>query len=109
DTCRWVGITAGPLVAAGLFALGGVTLPLALNALSFLIAAAVMATVAVPAPAPGVPGAAAASSSVRAGLREAFSAPGIAMVIGCSAGSIVAGGLLNVCEPILATHVLHGS
>ena len=36
-------MTVGPLVAAGLFALSGVALPLALNGLSFLIAAAVMA------------------------------------------------------------------
>ena len=39
----------------------------------------------------------------------AFAAPGIAAVVACSAGSIIAGGLLNVCEPILATKVLHGS
>jgi MFS family permease len=47
DSCRWIGMTAGPLVAAGLFALSGLTLPLALNGLSFLIAAAVMGSVAI--------------------------------------------------------------
>ena len=46
---------------------------------------------------------------MRAGLAEAFAAPGIAALIACSAGSIIAGGLLNVCEPLLATKVLHGS
>ena len=45
DTSRWVGITLGPALAAGLFALWGVGLPLALNALSFVVAAAVFVTV----------------------------------------------------------------
>jgi MFS family permease len=109
DTCRWVGLTAGPLVAAGLFALSGVALPLALNGLSFLIAAAVMATVVTDGPAPtGVPEVP-VGSGLRVGLAEAFAAAGIVAVVACSAGSIVAGGLLNVCEPILATRALHGS
>ncbi len=109
DTCRWVGITAGPLVAAGLFAISGVELPLALNGVSFLIAAAAMATIAIERPAQVQTGEAAASSGLRAGLAVAFAAPGIAAVVACSAGSIIAGGLLNVCEPLLATKVLHGS
>ena len=50
DTCRWLGITLGPLVAAGLFALSGVAVVLALNGLSFLVAAAVMLTVAIDSP-----------------------------------------------------------
>jgi MFS family permease len=109
DTARWLGMTVGPLVAAGLFALSGVALPLALNGLSFLIAAAVMSTVAIGRPAGAEPGEDARGSGLRAGLAEAFAAPGIAALIACSAGSIIAGGLLNVCEPLLATKVLHGS
>jgi MFS family permease len=109
DTARWLGMTVGPLVAAGLFALSGVALPLALNGLSFLIAAAVMSTVAIGRPAGAGPGEDAPGSGLRAGLAEAFAAPGIAALIACSAGSIIAGGLLNVCEPLLATKVLHGS
>src|ERR1019366_2026847 len=35
--------------------------------------------------------------------------PGITALIACSAGAVIAGGLLNVCEPLLATRVLHGS
>jgi MFS family permease len=109
DTARWLGMTVGPLVAAGLFVLSGVALPLALNGLSFLIAAAVMSTVAIGRPARSQTGDDAAGSGLRAGLAEAFAAPGIAALIACSAGSIIAGGLLNVCEPLLATKVLHGS
>jgi hypothetical protein len=111
DACRWVGITAGPVLAAGLFATAGIGLPLALNGASFLVAAGVMLTVPIDAaprearPQDGP----AAGSSVRSGLAEALRAPGIAAVVACSGGSVIAGGLLNVCEPILATRALHGS
>ena len=107
DICRWVGITAGPLLAAGLFALSGLALPLALNGLSFLVAAVVMSSVPIE---PADPNKAHESSGggLRAGLAVAFAAPGIATVVACSAGSLIAGGLLNVSEPILAK-LLHGS
>ncbi|MGA2470872.1 MAG: MFS transporter [Solirubrobacteraceae bacterium] len=107
DACRWVGITIGPLLAAGLLEISGVALPLALNGLSFLVAAAVMATVATARPSAATEGEA-GGSGLRAGLAVAFAVPGIGAVIACSAGSVIAGGLLNVCEPILAINVLHG-
>jgi MFS transporter, DHA3 family, macrolide efflux protein len=109
DTCRWVGITAGPLVAAALFALSGVALPLALNGLSFLIAAALMTTIAIDSSAPNTIADGGAGSGLRSGLAVALAAPGIAALLASSAGAVVAGGLLNVCEPLLATKVLHGS
>ena len=110
DASRWAGITLGPAIAAGLLALlSGVMLPLALNAASFLIAAAVMATVAIPSAPPAEPGTSTGRTGIRAGLAEAFAQPGIGAVIACSAGAIIAGGLLNVSEPLLATQVLHGS
>lgn len=108
DTCRWVGITAGPVLAAGLFALSGVAVPLALNGLSFLVAAGVMATVPVGRPVGGE-GLEKVGSGLRAGLAVAFATPAIAAVVVCAAGVVVAGGLLNVCEPLLATSVLRGS
>jgi MFS family permease len=109
DTCRWIGIAGGPLLAAALFAVSGVALPLVLNGLSFLVAAAVITTVAIDTAVPIDQVPTRAGPGVRSGLAEAFAARGIAAVIACSAGSIIAGGLLNVCEPILATSVLHGS
>jgi len=109
DACRWVGITVGPALAAALFALSGVALPLAINGASFLVAAGVMLTVPIGAPPALTTAAAKARSGVRAGIAEAVRVPGIAAVIACSGGSVIAGGLLNVCEPILATRVLHGS
>jgi len=115
DTCRWVGITLGPALAAGLFALWGVGLPLALNGVSFALAAVLVATIPIDSRAPRAAGAPdgeeppGAPSGLRAGLAAAFAIPGIATVVACSAGSIVAGGLLNVCEPIFATRALHGS
>jgi MFS family permease len=107
DTFRWIGLAAGPLIAAGLFALSGVTLALALNAASFFVAAAVIATVPIASPLPG--GRRPVASGIRAGLRQAFASPGIAAVIVCSGGQVVAGSILNVCEPLFATRVLRGS
>jgi hypothetical protein len=109
DTCRWVGITAGPLVSATLFAVTGVGLPLALNGISFLVAAAMIGTLDIDRPVEQEAPSEASGGGVRAGLAVAFSAPGIAAVIACSAAAVISGGLLNVCEPLLATGVLHGS
>lgn len=108
DTFRWIGLAAGPLIAAGLFALSGVTLALALNAASFFVAAGVIATVRI-----GKPVTASQhrpiGSGVRAGVREAFASPAIAAVVACSGGQVIAGSVLNVCEPLFATRILHGS
>jgi len=109
DTCRWFGLTVGPLVAASLFAISGTSLPLALNALGYAVAAAVLSTVAVGTPSGSRHAQAPPDGGVRAGLAVAFAVPAITSVIACSAGAVIAGGVLNVCEPILATRVLHGS
>ena len=109
DTSRWIGITVGPLVAAGAFALWGVKLPLALNAVSFLVAAAVIATISIDRQKTEHEHTDGPGGGLRAGLAAAFAAPGIAAVIGCSAAAVISGGLLNVCEPLLAMGVLHGS
>ncbi|MGA3360929.1 MAG: MFS transporter [Solirubrobacteraceae bacterium] len=108
DTCRWLGLTVGPLLAAGLIAVSGLALPLALNGLSFVIAAAVMATLAIESPPRGATHQE-AGAGLRSGLAVAFAAPGIAALILCACGVVVGFGLLNVCEPLLATSVLHGS
>jgi MFS family permease len=108
DTVRWAGMTAGPLVAAALFAVSGTALPLALNGASFAVAAVVLATVAIP-PAEPHGEAKPAGASIRAGLATALTMPAIAIVAASSAGTFVAGGLLNVCEPLFARRVLHGS
>ncbi len=109
DLCGWVGLTAGSFVAAILFAVSGVALPLALNGFSFLIAAAVMATVAIASGAHAERREKGDGSGLRAGLAVALDARGTATVIACGAGAIIAGGLLNVSTPLLATKVLHGS
>lgn len=106
DTCRWTGITVGPLIAAGLFAISGVALPLALNGASFVVAALVLSTLAIERPPPR---AQERGVGLREGLSVGFAAPGIAPVVLCSAAAVISGGLLNVCEPLFATKVLHGS
>jgi predicted MFS family arabinose efflux permease len=110
DTCRWIGITVGPLFAAGLLVITGVGVPLALNGASFLIAAAVIATLSLDGDASEPPEQKQSPGfGLRSGLSVAFAAPGIAAVMGCSAAVVISFGLFNVCEPLLATKVLHGS
>lgn len=110
DTANWIGQTIGPLLAAGLFALSGVALPLAVNAVSFVIAAAVFGTIAIARPeAVHEHNTGDVAHGVRAGLRAALTLPGIAALIAVSAASFVAAGLLNVSEPWLALRVLHAN
>ena len=109
DGCRWAGTTAGPLVAAALFAFGGPAIPLVVNAVSFLIAAIVIAGVTIGLPSGHAARGPVAATGLREGLAAALDAPGIRLVIACAAGTVVAGGLLNVSEPIFATRTLHGS
>jgi MFS family permease len=108
DTLRWVGMTVGPLIAALFFVFAGPAVPLALDGASFLAAALLIATIGIGAP-QEEPGAPSTAAGLCAGLRVAFAAPAIATMIFCSAGAVISLGLLNVAEPILATHVLHGS
>ncbi|HEY1778535.1 MAG TPA: MFS transporter [Solirubrobacteraceae bacterium] len=109
DTCRWVGVTVGPVVAAALFAVSGTALPLALNGVSFALAAIAIATLSGIDATPEGEDSDEHGEGLRAGLAVAFSAPAIASVIICSAAAVISMGFLNVCEPLLATHVLHGS
>lgn len=110
ETCRYAGVTIGPAIAASLFAISsGVALPLAFNALSFVVAAAMMVRVPVDAAPADHAAMVRGGHRIRDGLATAFSTPAIAVVVGCSAGVILAGGLLNVSEPILATRALGGS
>ena len=106
DTCRWIGITVGPLLAAGMFVISGLALPLALNGVSFLVAAVVIGTLAIERPAPQVHE---RGAGLREGLAVGFAAPGVAPLVLCSAVAVISGGLLNVCEPLFAKDVLHGS
>jgi MFS family permease len=106
DTCRWVGFTVGPLLAAGMFAVAGLALPLALNGASFLVAALMIGTLAIERP---VAQAHERGAGLKEGLAVAFAAPGVAAVILVSAAAVISGGLLNVCEPLFAKDVLHGS
>jgi MFS family permease len=109
DTCRWVGVTVGPAVSAALFVVSGVALPLALNGLSFLLAAGVIATIAIDPPAQIDSKADRTGVGAPPGLKAVFASPLVVALFACSSGTLFAGSLLNVSEPFLATHVLHGS
>jgi MFS family permease len=110
DTCRWVGITMGPVIAGGLFAISGVGLPLIVNAASFLIAGAAIATLRIDAaPQPAEEEEEAVGGGLREGLRVAFASRAIATVVTISTGAMIASAFLNVSDPLLITKVLHGS
>jgi predicted MFS family arabinose efflux permease len=103
DVCRWVGVTVGPAIAAGLFAVSGVALPLALNGLSFVLAAGVIATLAIDAPARTDSNASRTGVGLPPGLREVFASPLIVVLFASSSGAAISASLLNVSEPFLAT------
>jgi len=73
DSCRWIGLSAGPLLAAVLFAVSGIAAAFAVNAASFLLSAVVIATLTIVAedredaapPEPAAPGVRAAEGSDR--------------------------------------------
>ena len=109
DTLRWAGLTLGPLLAAGLLLVGGPALPLIINGASFAIAAIVIATIRIESPSMVGAAGGARARGIIDGLRDAFQTNAIRWMVACSAGSVIGGGLLNVCEPRYATRVLHGS
>ena len=104
ETYRYAGVTIGPASRracspsrpAWLFRS-------AFNALSFIVAAAMM----VRDPVDAAPADHAAmvrdGHRIHDGLATAFGTPAIAVVVGSLGRSILAGGLLDVSEPILAT------
>ncbi|HEY3020812.1 MAG TPA: MFS transporter [Solirubrobacteraceae bacterium] len=94
-----LGRTVGPVVAAALLLGGGVELALAVNGLSFLVSAALLATVDL-GRAPGRDAAvpAAARDHARPGL-----APGFARVLVGSSGAALFAGMANVAEPSFIT------
>jgi hypothetical protein len=109
DSARWVGVTVGPLIVAALLLFTGPGVALAATGAAFAVAAVVVATVRMDAVATRGDEIAAEpiAHGIRAGLRVAFGSPGVGWLIACSAGGVIAGGLLNVSEPIYATSVIH--
>jgi MFS family permease len=102
-----LGITAGPVLTAGLILFTGPTVVLGINGVTFLVSAALLARV----PLGSAPRESEPRESVwadtRAGVHAATAVPGVTLVLGVTGMSTIAGGMINVAEPQLATHSLH--
>ena len=124
-----IGLTVGPTLTAVVLLFGRPTLILAVNGVTFLVSALLLsrvpfagstAAVAGPAAIAG-PAATAATagpagpdlkpdsllSSAVEGMRSAAQIPGVGALLLVGAISVLAGGLMNVAEPLLATGPLH--
>jgi MFS family permease len=102
-----VGVSLGPAVTAAVLLFTSASAVLAANAVTFAVSAALLATV----PMGRSEGSGDAESSVwrstRAGAGAASAIPGIPALLAIGACSILAGALMNVAEPLLATGPLH--
>jgi len=101
-----VGMTAGPALTALVVLAGSATLVLAANGATFLVSAALLWGVPLDRgnaadEAPRKPGS--VWSATVDGARAASQIPGIVALLVISAVSVLAGGLMNVAEPLLAT------
>jgi MFS family permease len=103
-----VGMTVGPALTALVLLVTSPTLVLAANGATFLVSALLLRGVPLGAPdrsprdrPPGGRGGMLWSSTVD-GLRAASEIPGIAALLVICAVSVLAGGLMNVAEPLLA-------
>jgi MFS family permease len=108
-----IGMTVGPALTALVLLLGPPTVVLAINGATFLISAALLSRVPL--------GSGAASrvgrdsrpteesvwSATLEGARSARRIPGVATLLTLCTVSILAGALMNVAEPLLATGPLH--
>ncbi len=108
-----IGLTVGPALTALALLFGSATLILAVNGLTFLLSAALLSTVPLGSGARAQGNAEPAddasaetreslwSSTVR-GARSAAQTPGVRTLLLIGTGSILAGGLMNIAEPLLA-------
>ena len=108
-----IGLTAGPAITALVCLFGSASLMLAVNGVTFLVSAVLLSTV------PLGSGAQAQTesesenertslwSSTLEGARSAALTPGVRTLLLIGTGSVLAGGLMNVAEPLLATGALN--
>jgi MFS family permease len=106
-----IGMTVGPALTALVLLFAPATLVLAANGVTFLVSAAVLRTLridrAAAAPAESETERESLWSSTVDGARSARRIPGVAMLLFIGGAAVLAGGLMNVAEPMLATGPLH--
>jgi MFS family permease len=108
-----VGMTLGPALTALVLVVGPPTLVLVANAVTFVASAALLSSIRMDSDAPSsrepAPGKSRMSvwSSTVDGAKSASQVPGLVTLLAIGAVSILAGALMNVAEPLLATGPLH--
>jgi MFS family permease len=108
-----IGMTVGPALTALVLLFAPATLVLAANGITFLISAAALRTLRIdrdsasPAESDSEPARTSLWSSTIEGVRSARRIPGVSVLLMIATMSILAGALMNVAEPLLATGPLH--
>jgi MFS family permease len=108
-----IGMTVGPALTALVLLFAPATLVLAANGVTFLVSAAVLRTLRVDRDAVSPARANADSersslwSSTIEGVQSARRLPGVSMLLFIGVATVLAGGLMNVAEPLLAVGPLH--
>ncbi len=103
-----LGITIGPALTALLMLFSGPSLVLGINGVTFAISAGLLARVPLGRADRSEDGAAGSLwDDTRAGARAAAAIPGMTMLLVFSGAAVLAAGLMNVAEPLLATGPLH--
>ena len=109
-----IGITVGPALTALVALFGSPSVMLAVNGATFIVSAALVMSVRfgvgarASAEAAAEPERSSVWRSTVEGARSAGRIPGVPTLLLIGAATILAGGLMNVAEPLLATGPLHG-
>ena len=99
-----VGLTLGPALAGALLIAFEPQTLMAVNACTFTISAVVLATI--PLNAPIARQTMSLLASLRSGTREIAARPGVRLLLGSSTGAVIAVGMVNVGEVMLARELL---
>jgi MFS family permease len=99
-----LGLTLGPAMAGALLLAFDSQVLMAVNACTFTISAVLLATI--PLSAPTVHHTSTLLASLRSGAREIAARPGVRLLLASSTGAVVAVGMVNVGEVLLARELL---
>jgi MFS family permease len=99
-----VGLTLGPAIAGGLLIVVGPQTLMAVNACTYSISAALLATI--PLTTPIARHSSTLLASLRSGAREIAARPSVRLLLASSTGAVIAVGMVNVGEVMLARELL---
>jgi MFS family permease len=99
-----IGLTLGPAIAGGMLLVLGPQTLMAVNAFTFTVSAGLLATIPLTVPI----GRTSTSllASLRSGTREIVARPGVRILLGSSTVAVIAVGMVNVGEVLLARELL---